>query len=116
MPRAGCCCAARSAPGAEGSAPSPSRQGVKRLSVQGDQVAPGWRRPGSRPRVITLELVTVLRSAGLNLQQGNRASLVAHDEVRVAGLVAKPCFPPDPCLPYRQAKRHQEWFRIERGH
>jgi len=40
---------------------------AKRLSVQGDQVAPGWRRPVFRPRVIGLELVTVLRSAGLDL-------------------------------------------------
>src|ERR1017187_6456246 len=85
-----------------------------RLVISPRTLAPGWRRPGSRPRVIALELVTVLRSAGLNLQQGNRASLVAHNEVRVAGRVAKPYFPPDLCLPYRQAKRRQEWFRVER--
>jgi hypothetical protein len=68
----------------------PAAGGGKRLSVQGDQVAPGWRRPGSRRRVIALELVAVLRSAGLDLQQGNSASLVALDEVRVAGLAVKP--------------------------
>ena len=92
----------------------PPAGGAKRLSIQGDQVAPGRRRPGSRPRVIALELVTVLRSAGLNLQQGNRASLIAHDEVRVTRLAAKPYFPPDPCPPNRQAKRRQEWIRVER--
>src|SRR5450755_1660407 len=85
-----------------------------RLVISPRTLAPGWRRPGSRPRVIALELVTVLRSAGLNLQQGNRASLVAHNEVRVAGRVAKPYFPPDPCPPNRQAKRRQEWIRVER--
>ncbi len=56
----------------------------------------------------------MLRSAGLDLQQGNRASLVADNKVRVAGLAAKPYFPSDPCPLYRQAERRQEWLRVER--
>ena len=61
-----------------------------------------------------MELVTVLFGAGLDLQQRNRAGLVAHEQVRLAGRTAESHFsadtgPPPP----RQPESGQEGIGVE---